>query len=232
MKTGHGPEDGAPLVIYHNNGDGTFTAKTREVGLDGCWGTMSGSMGDVNNDGYIDLLLGNGSPRMERLEPFILLENDRGTFHNTTFSAGLPFSGKSHGTNCADLFGDGRMSIIIAAGGGYPGDLLQTAVHCPKELPGNYLNVRLRGTKSNRDGNGARITLYAGTTKQLREVTNGSSFGCLPLEQHFGLAKAKHIDAIEIRWPGGLTQRVENPPLNKTILITEGHEAWQPVYAR
>ena len=131
MKTGHGPKDGAPLVIYHNNGDGTFTAKTRELGLDGCWGTMSGNFGDVNNDGYIDLLLGNGSPRMERLEPFILLENDQGTFRNTTFAAGLPFSGKSHGTNCADLFGDGRMSIIIAAGGAYPGDLLQTAVHCP-----------------------------------------------------------------------------------------------------
>ena len=72
-------------VIYHNNGDGTFTAKTREIGLDGCWGTMSGSFGDVNNDGYIDLLLGNGSPRMDRLEPFILLENDGGQFRNTTF---------------------------------------------------------------------------------------------------------------------------------------------------
>src|SRR5882762_894553 len=86
MKTGHGPDDGSPLVLYHNNGDGTFTAKTRELGLDGCWGTMSGNYGDVNNDGYIDLLLGNGSPRMERLEPFILLENDRGQFSNTTFA--------------------------------------------------------------------------------------------------------------------------------------------------
>jgi hypothetical protein len=54
------------------------------------------------------------------------------------------------------------MSIIIAAGGGYPGDLLMTAVHCPKTLPGNYLNVRLTGTKSNRDGNGARITILSG----------------------------------------------------------------------
>jgi tetratricopeptide (TPR) repeat protein len=230
MKTGHGPADGAPLVIYHNNGDGTFTAKTREVGLDGCWGTMSGSFGDVNNDGYVDLLLGNGSPRMERLEPFILLENDRGTFHNTTFAAGLPFAGKSHGTNCADLFGDGRMSIIIAAGGAYPGDLLQTAVHCPKELPGNYLNVRLTGTTSNRDGNGARITLFAGNGKQIREVTNGSSFGCLPLEQHFGLGDAARVDAIEIRWPGGLLQKIENPPVNKTIRVTEGRETWESVY--
>jgi tetratricopeptide (TPR) repeat protein len=232
MKTGHGPHDGSPLVVYHNNGDGTFTPKTREVGLDGCWGTMSGNFGDVNNDGYIDLLLGNGSPRMERLEPFILLENDCGKFSNTTFAAGLPFAGKSHGTNCADLFGDGRMSIIIAAGGGYPGDLLMTAVHCPKELPGNYLNVRLTGVRSNRDGNGARITLRCGGSRQLREVTHGSSFGCLPLEQHFGLGKAEQVDTLEIRWPSGLVQKVEDPPVNQTIRVTEGHPGWSYIYAQ
>ena len=230
MKTGRGPKDGSPLVIYHNNGDGTFTAKTREVGLDGCWGTMSGNYGDVNNDGFIDLLLGNGSPRMERLEPFVLLENDRGTFHNSTFSAGLPFSGKSHGTNCADLFGDGRMSIIIAAGGGYPGDLMQTAVHCPVTLPGNYVNVRLEGVKSNRDGNGARITLVNGKQRQIREVNHGSSFGCLPLEQHFGLGETTEVEALEIRWPSGLIQRIENPPVNDTIRVVEGEPDWQPVY--
>jgi tetratricopeptide (TPR) repeat protein len=232
MRTGHGPEDGSPLVVYHNNGDGTFTAKTREIGLDGCWGTMSGNYGDVNNDGYIDLLLGNGSPRMERLEPFILLENDAGRFSNTTFAAGLPFAGKSHGTNCADLFGDGRMSIIIASGGGYPGDLLMTAVHCPKELPGNYLNVRLTGVVSNRDANGARITLRSGESNQMREVTNGASFGCLPLEQHFGLGQAGQVDALEIRWPSGLVQKVENPPVNQTIGVTEGQAGWTCVYSR
>ena len=226
MKNGHGPQDGSPLRIYRNNRDGTFTMVSREVGVDGCWGTMSGNFGDVNNDGFIDLLLGNGSPRMERLEPFILLENDGAKFHKTTFSAGLPFFGKSHGTNCADLFGDGRMSILIAAGGGYPGDLLQMMVYCPKELPGNYLNVRLRGTKSNRDAIGARITLISGDHRQMKEISHGSSFGCLPTEQHFGLGNRTTIDALEIRWPSGLRQLVENPAVNQTIRIVEGEAGY------
>ena len=100
----------------------------------------------------------------------------------------------------------------------------------PVELPGNYLNVRLSGVTSNRDGNGARITLFCGDTRQIREVTNGSSFGCLPLEQHFGLGDATRVDALEIRWPSGLMQRVENPPVNDTIRVTEGRAGLDFVY--
>ena len=228
MKNGRGPDDGSPMLIYHNNRDGTFRLRNREIGLDGCWGTMSGNFADVNNDGFIDLLLGNGSPRMERLEPFVLMESDGTKFHNTTFAAGLPYFGKSHGTNCADLFGDGRMSILIAAGGGYPGDLLQMMVHCPTELPGNYLNVRLRGTKSNRDALGSRITLTSGDQRQMKEISHGTSFGCLPTEQHFGLGHRSTIDALDIRWPSGLRQRVVNPPINQTIRIVEGQPGYLP----
>jgi hypothetical protein len=105
-------------------------------------------------------------------------------------------------------------------------------VHCPKELPGNYLNVRLRGVRSNRDGNGARITLRCGESRQMREVTHGASFGCLPLEQHFGLGKAGKVDGLEIRWPSGLVQKVEDPPVNQTIGVTEGQPGWRYVYAQ
>ena len=232
MKTGHGPQGGSLSRVYHNNRDGTFSKLDRELGIDGCWGTMSGNFGDLNNDGHLDFLLGNGSPRMDRLEPLVLLENDGSKFHNVTFSAGLPFVGKSHGTNCADLFGDGRMSVIVAAGGAYPGDLLTTSVYYPKERTGNYLNVRLKGTKSNRDAIGARITLLTGDKKQMREVGGGTNFGCLPYEQHFGLGALTAVDALEIRWPSGLRQRVENPPMNSTIRITEGQPTWEEVYRR
>ncbi len=106
----------------------------------------------------------------------------------------------------ADLAGDGRLCLIIASGGAYPGDLLTTSVFRPTRLPGNYLNLRLVGTKSNRDAVGARVLLRAGGREQHRLVSGGSGFGCLPFEQHFGLAKLKEIDSVKVRWPSGLEQ--------------------------
>ena len=231
MRNGEAPSTAKVSRVLHNNRDGTFSLRTREIGLVEGWGTMSGNFADLNNDGRLDILLGNGSPRMDRVEPLILLENDNGIFHNTTFTAGLPFVGKSHGTNAGDLFGDGRMSIIVAAGGAYPGDLLTSTVYYPNELLGNYLNVRLTGTKSNRSAIGARITLHANGGQQMREVSGGTNFGCLPFEQHFGLAKLDRVDSLEVRWPSGLTQRFENPPVNDSIRITEGKDGWERVYA-
>ncbi len=230
MRHGEGPPDGKPARIYHNNGDGTFTLRGRDIGLTGCWGTMSGNAGDFNNDGHIDLVLGNGSPRMDRLEPPILLENDGKRFRNITFAAGLPFGGKGHGSNMADLFGDGRLSVIVASGGAYPGDLLTTRVFYPKRLPGNYLNVRLEGTVSNRSAIGARICLEADGRKQYRDVSGGTNFGCLPFEQHFGLAAAQKIDALQIRWPSGLVQRFTGLPINDTVRFIEGRAGWERPY--
>ena len=232
MRHGEGPPNGNPLRLYHNNRNGTFTLRTQELGLNGCWGTMSGNAGDFNNDGHIDLVLGNGGPRMERVEPLVLMENDGKKFHNITFAAGLPFTGKGHGGNVADLFGDGRLSVLVATGGFYPGDLLTTSVFYPKRLAGNYLNVRLTGVKSNREGIGARICLEAGGRRQYREVGGGSNFGCLPCEQHFGLAKFEAVDALQIRWPSGVIQRLVDLPVNTSIRITEGENRWVPVYHR
>jgi hypothetical protein len=164
---------------------------------------------------------------MDRLEPATLLESDGTRFHNVTFAAGLPFIVKGHGCTMVDLFGDGRLSVIFGSGGAYPGDLLTTRVFCPKRLPGNYLNVRLSGVKSNRSAIGARITVTAGGHKQYREVSCGSSFGCLPLEQHFGLGILEKIEAIQIRWPNRLVQNFTDLPVNQTLLFTEGQGIWE-----
>jgi hypothetical protein len=230
LRTGQGPEGSSPLRVFRNNRDGTFTDIAPQRGLTGCWGTMSGTVGDFNNDGYLDILLGNGDPSIDRTEAAILLENDGRQFHNVTFAAGMPFTGKGHGSNMADLAGDGRLHLIVANGGFYPGDLLTTTVHRPKRLPGNYLNVRLVGTRSNRDAIGARLTLRASGRTQHRLVSGGTGFGCLPYEQHFGLGTATQIEGLEIRWPSGHVQRLEQLPHNQSVRIVEGQAGWEAVY--
>ena len=104
-----------------------------------------------------------------------------------------------------------------------------TAVHCPKTLPGAYLNVRVTGVKSNRDALGARLKVVAGGREQYRVINGGSNFGCLPAEQHFGFGQLQSIDSLEIWWPSGLKQHIENPPLNKSIRVTEGQQHWEEV---
>ena len=234
MQNGEGPPDGQPIRVWRNNRDGTFSQRSRELGITGCWGSMSGNAGDLNNDGYQEIILGNGSPRMERVEPLTILESDGRTFHDVTFTAGLPITGKSHGVNLADLHGDGRMSLLVASGGAYPGDLLTVGAFCPKERVGHYLNIRLVGTRSNRSAIGARIKIEAGGREQHRLVSGGSQFGCLPFEQHFGLGPVtQSIDAIEIWWPSGLRQRVAGPiAANNTIRITEGDDRLEDVYKK
>ena len=230
LRHGRGPRDGSPLRVFRNNRDSTFTNISEDLGITGCWGTMSANAGDFDNDGHLDLFLGNGDPAMDRTEASVLLANDgRGTFRNVSFAAGLPFTGKGHGVNLADLAGDGRLHLLVASGGLYPGDLLTNGVYRPTELPGHYLNVRLVGTESNRDAIGARIALTAGGREQHRLVSGGSFFGCLPLEQHFGLGELETADSLAIRWPSGRRQTVEKLPVDTTIRIVEGEDGWEEI---
>ncbi len=229
LRHGKGPDGGTPLRVFHNNRNGTFTNVSRDIGITESWGTMSGNGADLNNDGYMDLVLGNGGPQMDRTEPVVILENSKGYFRNVTFTAGLPAAGKSHGANIGDLFSDGRMHIISASGGMYPGDLLTTSVWQPRTLPGNYLNVRLVGTKSNRDAIGARVKLSVGGRDQHKLVSGGTCFGSMSFEQHFGLGKGIEPDSLEIRWPSGLRQTFAKPPTNATIRIVEGEGEWTMV---
>jgi tetratricopeptide (TPR) repeat protein len=221
MRTGSAPPYGHATRVYKNNRNGTFSVISPQLGLTECWGSMSGNAADINNDGYLDIVLGNGGPLVDRNEPMVVLENDGKRFRNITFTAGLPFMGKGHGINCADLFGDGRLAILCATGGAYPGDLMTTSVFAPKHRPGNYLSVVLEGTRSNRGAVGARLKLTAGGREQHRVINGGSNFGCLPPQQHFGLGDLEQVDLLEINWPSGIRQILVSLPANTVQRVTE-----------
>jgi hypothetical protein len=130
----------------------------------------------------------------------------------------------------ADRLEDGRgVALIDFDSDGYPDILLRNyrmkaALYCNANVSGNnYLNVRLTGTKSNRDAIGAKIKITSAGKTQMREVYAGSGFLSMStLTQFFGLGKADKIDTLEVLWPSGAKQVFKDIPVNRMVKITEG----------
>jgi len=86
----------------------------------------------------------------------------------------------------------------------------------------NWLRIKLVGTRSNRDGIGARVHIMAEGDTQVAEVKSGSSYAsCSDKRLLFGLGQRRCVDGIKIWWPSGIIQELENIPCNQTITITE-----------
>jgi len=203
-------------TLYHNNGDGTFTDATYTAGL-GLhtqylgWGTM---FFDFDNDGWPDLLLVNGHvyPEVDKYtlgseyqEPRILYRNTgKGTFEDVSSQAGPAITRKASGRGLAigDLWNNGKLSAVITNMGEAPSLLVNEMSY-----PNHWIAVRTIGTKSNRDGIGAKITIKAGGRVFVNEVRSGSSYSSSnDMRLHFGLGSAAKIDSLEVRWPTGAVE--------------------------
>jgi len=89
--------------------------------------------------------------------------------------------------------------------------------------PNHWIAFRIIGTKSNRDGIGARISLQAGGRVRVDEVRSGSSYSSnSDMRIHFGLGATEKIDFVQVRWPTGLVERFENLPVNAIHDLKEG----------
>ncbi len=87
----------------------------------------------------------------------------------------------------------------------------------------NSVLIKLVGVKANRDGIGARVRVTSGDLTQLDEVRSGTSYASQnDLRLHFGLEKRTKIDLIEVRWPGGATEKITGAPVNKILILKEG----------
>jgi enediyne biosynthesis protein E4 len=219
-------------TLYRNDGEGNFDDVTFAAGL-GLhtqylgWGTM---FLDFDNDSWPDLLLVNGHvyPEVDKQhlgsnfqEPRILYRNNgNGTFTDVSDRAGpaIKTVSSSRGLAVGDLWNDGRISAVISNMSAPP-SLLENQLR----LPNHWIAIRTVGTKSNRDGIGARITVKVGKRILVDEVRSGSSYiSNNDMRVHFGLGSATKVDSVEIRWPSGLTERFNEVAVDKIHTLKEG----------
>lgn len=227
--------DGKPR-LYHNRGDGTFADVTKEAGLWHSMSVMGSNFGDLDNDGFLDLYLGTGTPPFEFLVPNRAFRNKGGrTFEDVTVAANLGTLAKGHGVAFADLDDDGDEDIYEVLGGAFPGDTFPNALF---ENPGSgndWISLKLEGTRANRSAIGARIEVtiagVSGTRRIFRTVGSGGSFGASPLEQEIGLGclsdDGAAIREIEITWPDRKrsTQKLGALPADASYSVRQGDPA-------
>ncbi len=229
------PHNAGTLKLYRNLGNGAFRDVTAETGLDRVFMPMGANFGDIDNDGYLDIYLGTGSPSYASLLPNVMLRNREGkSFADVTASSGTGELHKGHGIAFADLDNDGDEDILTSIGGATPGDSHTFRLF---ENPGNgndWIVMRLVGVKANRPGIGARIKVTVANPGRApraiyRTVGSQSSFGGSPLRQHIGLGHSAEILKIEIWWPGDpAPQTFSNVAKNQFIEIKQ----FAPRYAR
>jgi len=138
-------------------------------------------------------------------EPRILYHNTgKGTFDDVSNLAGPAITRKAAGRGLAigDLWNNGKISAVITNMGEAPSLLVNQMSY-----PNHWIAIKTIGTKSNRDGIGARITAKTGGRTFVDEVRSGSSYSSSnDMRVHFGLGSATKVDSLEVRWPSGLTE--------------------------
>ena len=244
-------------MLWHNNGDGTFIDLSKETGTcDTGWG-WAAKFADFDNDGWEDLFAVNGlrSAGEQNYIPALvemiikpgvdfsdlnsypdigdmtwsgyqkkrLFHNMAdGTFKEVAAEAGVDTTFDGRGVGVGDFDNDGLL------------DVYQTNANQPAllfrgrtEKPGNWVELKVIGSKSNRDAIGARVVLTAGGHSYLREVNGGNGYASQStMRLHFGVGAASAVDRVEIRWPSGLVQTLSAEQaaalINKLTYIREG----------
>jgi hypothetical protein len=207
--------------------DVTFTSG---IGLNTRWLGWGCGFFDPDNDGWLDILLVNGHvyPEVEKLETEagyqqrkVLYRNLRqGKFEDITAKAGAALLEPTASRGCAfgDFDNDGDLDVAINAVNDYP-----LLLRCDSMTGNNWIAVRTVGVKSNRSGIGARIRCTTDGRTQIDEVRSGGSYYSQnDLRIHFGLGKTTKVKSIEVRWPSGQVDTINDVAANQVIYVKEG----------
>ena len=219
--------------FYQNLGDGSFDDATFRSKLSYATFHMSGfgaRFFDYDNDGTRDLFMANGHvlDNIERYhadtkyaEPKLMFRNTgRGLFENVSDQLGADFllPRVSRGAAVGDFDNDGDLDILVNNNGQAPQLLRNDGGNA-----NHWLEILLIGTKSNRDGVGARVKVTAGDLVLYDQRKGGMSYqSAQDPRLHFGLGTRTKIDSIEINWPSGMLTKLANVKADQIIAIQEG----------
>ncbi|MEN3334004.1 MAG: enediyne biosynthesis protein [Blastocatellia bacterium] len=223
---------GDTSTLYRNTGKAVFEDVTFPAGI----GTTTRWLGwgcgflDVDNNGWADIFLVNGHvyPEVERLtteagyaQRKVLYRNlQNGRFVDISERVGGPVMQPTAARGCAfgDYDNDGDIDSLIN-----PVNALPELLPCDSANQNNWITIKAVGVKSNRSGIGARLKCVTEDGNQIDEVRSGGSYYSQnDLRVHFGLGKRDKVKTLEIRWPSGQVDTLNDVAANQFITVKEG----------
>lgn len=215
------PDMGYSTVLM-NKGDffEDYTTRSQVAVYCGQYTGWGGLLFDYDNDGLPDLFVSNGNAHFEYTEEDVLLRNAGGTrFEDVSQQSGDYFDAKrvGRGSAYADYDNDGDLDLLIV-------NLNDQAVLLRNDGGNrrNWIKIWPRLPGPERDALGARVTVKAGNLTQVDELQPVRGYlAQVDQRLHFGLGDLQQVDSIDIRWPGGKIQRLENVPANQILKVVK-----------
>lgn len=181
------------------------------------WGT---GVYDYDNDGQLDILIFHGGLiHLIPQEHTLFRGLGKSHFEDISEQAGAVLNVRTtaRGACFGDYDNDGKMDAFVVNLGARG-----TLVHNVSQNTGHWIGLKLVGSKSNRDGIGARVEVYAGGRRWTAERVAGSGYLSQDDDRmHFGIGTATTIDRILIHWPSGQEQKLENIPVDRVMKVEE-----------